>query len=413
MANDCSLAKLGQISLGSTFEVLFFSQFNNVFGCNDSTSDVCAWVHLLSDFTPSQTNTTKSALMAAQWSIRASCMALYGSIARDPIFQEDARKWYTKSLNLQQSILAAESSPFMHGQGRRSTRRIGPLESFLIPPIMMCFYEVITRNSPDDDVAWTIHMEAAANILKLLGGPKALRESGSHMAWELYRTIRLGILCSSVGKEKSHFFSDKEWITQAIRPSEMRPFDRLVDIMISLPEYLSQSSQMNVPPREEDPAGHTPNFLLQTRVHINVMDKLDDWQQDNKAHILSFSESLLRAPLAEHQILLESIRVKNGSAYILTAMCFAGYVIAYKILYSISRPECEKRITYLEQQSQYADAILSIFFIARSPASSMHWVFPLRAVSSFALSSSQQGLAMNCLQTLSKNAGVGDLAQIF
>lgn len=420
LANDLSLARIGQVSLGSAFERLFFSQFNEVFGCNGSTSDVCSWVHLLSDFTFSLANATKTATMVVQWSIRASCMALYGLTTNNPIFQDDARRWYTKSLNLQQNILAAGSLARGSKLGQRTTSKVRPLESFLIPPLMMCYYEVITRNPVgkpgDNDLQWMIHMEAAANILKLLGGPQALRKSGSTVARELYRTIRLGILCSSVGSGKSHFFSDKEWINQALKPSEKRPFDYLLDIMFDLPECLSQcnrNSTMTLPRQKGARSGHTTNFLLETRVYVNTLDRLDGWQQNSKVHILSFSESLVRAPLAEHRILLESIQVNNGSAYILTAMCFAGYVIAYRILYTLSSPDCDKRISHLDQQSQYADAILSIFFITRSPTSNMHWVFPLRAVSLFALSSSQQALAMNCLQTLGKNAGVGSLTQIF
>jgi hypothetical protein len=419
-ANDCSLARLGQISLGSSFEQLFFSQFNDVFGCNDSTSDVCAWVHLLSDFTISQPHSTEKASMVVQWSIRGACMALYGSMTQNSTFQHDARRWYTKSLNLQHKILAASLSPIVNSQGRRITPKARSLESYLIPPLMMCYYEVVTRtsagNAGDDDLTWTIHMEAAANILKLLGGPRALRESGSPVARELYRTIRLGVLYFSVGKEKSHFFSEEEWIMEALRASEKRPFDSLVDILIRLPEYLDrcrQTSSTTMPLQEEVHANNTAKSPLETQIYMEILERLDQWQQNGKFHLLSFSESLLRAPLAEHRILLESIPVKIISAYILTAMCFAGYVIAYKVLYTLSGPGCVKRSSHMEQQSQYANAILSIFFVVQSPTSSAHWIFPLRVVSSLALSSSQQALAMNCLRTLGKHAGVSSFETIF
>lgn len=130
--------------------------------------------------------------------------------------------------------------------------------------------------------------------------------------------------------------------------------------------------------------------------------------------------SLTKAPLSEHRVLLGAIRGENISAYVLTAFCFAGYVITYRILHDCTLTkqweddnEEAKRSRHLEQESHYADALLSIFIINRFTKSNTHWVFPLMVVSSLALTSSQRDLAANCFETSGKNAGVGGLEKVF
>jgi hypothetical protein len=141
-ANAPSLQQIQQISLGPSFDQLFFSHFYDYFGSEDGTTDACSWLQFLPELATSsqdlRTDSHKDNTIL-QLSIRAPCMALYGLLVNDQSYQIAAYKWYAISLRHQRSRLKEACL-----SEKRQILSIPALQSIVVPPVMMCYFEIIT-----------------------------------------------------------------------------------------------------------------------------------------------------------------------------------------------------------------------------------------------------------------------------
>jgi hypothetical protein len=250
-------------------------------------------------------------------------------------------------------------------------------------------------------------------MLQLLGGPELLRThtQASDFIRQIYRTIRLGILYSSIGRQKSHFFSQDQWKGQPLSESNKSPTDHLIDNLISLPGYLEQWQRLSTNPRD----GKSRSCLdAEARA---LLKQADNWRRRNQDILLPLPESFcepestlgvsstLESPLNEDY--------EHLSKYFLTAMLLSGYVALFALLCFLELGEDDEAVRYHRLACYHADKVLRLRSATSPLTASPNWVFPVKIVSLLGPELMQREMAAKMLEDLGRRTGLGKLGSIF
>jgi hypothetical protein len=396
------------ISLGPSFDQLFFSHFYDVFGDQNATMDACSWIKHFPDLVTCEAIKVKDNSLILQPAIRAPCMALYGLLTDDQNFQIAAYQWYARSLQHQRLRLKHTSSQLKQPSPSPSTYQTA-IEATLVPPVMMCYFELITggrRWQPDGTLStedtsqgWAIHIEAGARMVQLIGGPEVWysKQHCSDIARQLYRTIQLGILHTSLGRQKGHFFSQGKWMRQPPDGSEKTPLDYLMDILLRLPGCLEMWNMMSSLPSSDE---------LHARLEAEIWELLgqaDEWRQRHRDLVHSLDESA-----EPHEIIHTPGDDTDLSKHSLTAMLLAGYVTLYSLLWLLGPTSI-----YREQAFDYGKVIIRLAKDAVLVSASPNWASPLKIVSTLSPDLDQRNAAFGILTDVERRTRLEMLKTIF
>lgn len=343
-------------------------------------------------------------------------MALYGLLTDDQNFQIGAYQWYAKSLRNQRSRLDEPSSLFKQGLPSPQTSHAA-IEEILVPPVMMCYFELITGgrrwqpdgtlSSKDAGTGWAMHLEAGARMIQLIGGPEVWysKTHSSVIAGQLYRTIRLGILHTSLGKQKAHFFSEEKWTKEPPDGSDKTPLDYLMDILLRLPKCLETWQILSYT---------SPSDELHVQLEADIWELLgrtDDWRQRHGELIHSLDEP---TEVQNYGLILRSQgHEADLSKHSLTAMLLAGYVALYGLLWQLAPANVSPHDLHREQACEYGRTIMRLAKEALAIEATPNWAFPLKIISALSPEGAQREEAIVLLSDIERATRLEMLKTIF
>ncbi|TVY92705.1 hypothetical protein LAWI1_G002875, partial [Lachnellula willkommii] len=352
-----------QPSRAEAFEQLFFSHFFSAYGHGIEMIGACSWLAKL----PSLILTSHSS-PTMRYAVRATSMAFYGRLNASISIQTEARRTYTKALETRRVDIC------------RNTDASRTPEEALCSTVLMCYFELVVKTTP---LAWMQHLDAAAAILEAIG-PRGCQEGLMH---QLFRTVRLGIGFSSVMLRKPHIFAGDEWKTIPFLNPKMQ-LDNLVDVVLSIPEYISRAESMTYMPS---------TFDLQESQQ-SLWDGLSALILDLNTQVQNDAEPLPPLPtdvlLPNHDSITQLISYSDPLAGCLAAIRHAAYLICFSLLGTGNQ----------EQAFHHSEAVLlavgHVDTCSESPASSLFLttVFALNVVSVWSPSSLHQEYATTKLE---------------
>ncbi|KAH0543888.1 hypothetical protein FGG08_001789 [Glutinoglossum americanum] len=345
-----------------------------------------------------------SAGPATIYSIRAAAMAFYGILAGDESIQADACRWYAMGLTCQRSLLQKCATD-------------GPMEmptmEEIFAPIMFSIFEVVTCTVPN---GWIHHLSAAGRMLEMRG-PENCQDGTIHT---LFRTVRLGSVFITVTTEVPSIFASDPWnsVPFSLHPKSI--LDKLVDILLRLPDCLARRNQMRalrVPNPRESEAIRTE---LETRVLL-LVSRLDGWwQQYEEEAVGEDGEGWLyrQTPSQEHleaseegQYSPKAITYRSTSTAAILSLYHAANIIAYRLLSVVS---LLSRV-YEWRIVSHADYVLSSAGFQSSGGSSGYdvllMVFPLKVVCLLTENEQQRRCAQEMLEQLGQKRGLDGICR--
>ncbi|KAH8703211.1 hypothetical protein BGW36DRAFT_403660 [Talaromyces proteolyticus] len=192
-----------------------------------------SWMNILPDMLASGSR------IELRSSVLAAAFALYSTICQDTSSEMEARRLYVTGLKQQRvkMILASHSS-----------ERIIPKVEDVAMAVMLAYYEVI---SPTTDTAYFQHILGAKVLLEMIG-PQNCQEGYFH---QLFQTVRLYMVYISITTKSTTIFASESWTEIPFRTSRKTTCDRIVDVLLQLP-------QIWVPPNNNVPEQRASDLTL-------------------------------------------------------------------------------------------------------------------------------------------------------
>lgn len=321
-----------------------------------------------------------------RYAVRATSMAFYGRLNASISIQTEARRTYTKALETRRQDIC------------RNTDAGRTPEEALCSTVLMGYFELVVKTTP---LAWMQHLDAAAAILEAMG-PEGCQKGLMH---QLFRTVRLGIVSlfqgqvrdedtksssqgfSSVMLRKPHMFAGVDWKTIPF-PNPKLQLDNLVDVVLSIPEYISRAESMIYKPSTFDL--QESQQILWDGLSVLILDLDTQFQNDVEPPPPLQTDVLLPG----HDSITQLISYKDPFTGCLAAIRHAAYLICFSLLGTANQ----------DQAFHHSDAVLlavgHVDTCSESPASSLFLttVFALNVVSVWSPSSLHQEYATTKLE---------------
>ncbi|KAF2676213.1 hypothetical protein K458DRAFT_380342 [Lentithecium fluviatile CBS 122367] len=195
---------------------------------------------------------------ALKLSIRATSMAFYATLHKDPTILVDSYRWYILSLNSQRQSLARMGSHSM------------PAAEEILVPIILGIYEVYAGTTTTS--MWH-HLAAATKILELRGPSNC-----KGVAYPLFKAMRVSDAHRAMVFNTPSPFSTPEWMTVPFEGQISNAHQYLVDILLVIPDCIGMlemgGSMRSFFARRIPPAIDTKPAEYRAR---QLLQQLDDW----------------------------------------------------------------------------------------------------------------------------------------
>ncbi|KAL6694418.1 hypothetical protein J3F84DRAFT_376788 [Trichoderma pleuroticola] len=374
---------LYQPSAAPVFDELFLSTFIDSFAKPSAGSGPHqSWMTYLTEFL----NTGDAPI---RQSIRAAATAYHGRVAQNAAAQRAAEQCYIAALRSQRSRL----TPYLNS----STSHYIPDDQEVFTSMMLLYFELI---SPSSTGSWLKHLHGVTSLLQLRGA-ESCQAGGLHL---LFRSLRLLEAFSSFRNRRLSAFASEEWRTIPFAISGKNDMDKLVDILLVLPNLLKSGGLDN-------------DSLLHTKSAVSV--------EELSAELSIYKERYIQSVLLAH----EANRRMNecpddededddcigcttwidGGGDFCTAMpealFYSARILVEHIAFGQNIESCEERL--IGEQLLYASLLFRIAEVAKAEGEAqlnagacVQIAFCLEIVESFGLSSTCREQAGLHLQQL-------------
>ncbi|KAL6800838.1 hypothetical protein GGI42DRAFT_327013 [Trichoderma sp. SZMC 28013] len=214
-----------QPSVAPAFDQLFLSTFIDSFAKPSAGSGPYqSWMNHLHEFLDTGDAPIRQ-------SIRAAATAYHGRVAQNTAALREAEHCYVAALRSQRSRL----TPYLNS----SNSPYIPDDQEVFTSMMLLYFELI---SPSSTASWLKHLHGVTSLLQLRGA-ESCQAGGLHL---LFRSLRLLEAFSSFRNRRLSAFASEEWRTIPFAISGKNDMDKLVDILLVLPNLLKARELGNV-----------------------------------------------------------------------------------------------------------------------------------------------------------------------
>lgn len=361
------------------YDQLFFAHFFDWFGRCPETLTACSWLAKVPAIIA-----RSSSLPNLQYAFRATCMVFYGRSISNLDVQVEALTWYHRALRAQQRTLAATSTS-VSGAGFGDTRS----EQVICATLIMSYFELVVKSSED---AWMQHMDAASALLSHHDADLC----NTSYPYQLFRSARLGAICSSVLRRTPHRVATAAWSAARYQQHDKIALDYVLDVIECLPSLLAQHAALP----STGAARYKPGIQIKIQVaallrrlakwmnHFVISDDTDSYQDDcsdtSANHTPALENVALLVPLSRLTAVLPSTS-QHVPFTLLSCIFAAACVVCYGLLSSLependlfsslARDHCEEILLTTSELDQKRSAPVSDFYILAT--------FPLRVVAAW------------------------------
>ncbi|KAL7906488.1 hypothetical protein GGI35DRAFT_458241 [Trichoderma velutinum] len=371
-----------QPSVAPAFDQLFLSTFIDSFAKPSAGSDPHqSWMNHLHEFL-----ITGDAPI--RHSIRAAATAYHGRVAQNAAAQRAAEHCYIAALRSQRSRL----TPYLDC----STSQYIPDDQEVFTSMMLLYFELI---SPSSTASWLKHLHGVTSLLQLRGA-ESCQAGGLHL---LFRSLRLLEAFSSFRHRRPSAFASEEWRTIPFAISGKSDTDRIIDIILVVPNLLKTGGLDNDP------------FL-----HIQSAVSVEELSTELGVYKERYIQSLLLAHEANRRMdecpdddeaddCVECTTWIDGGGDFCTAMpeglFYSARILVEHVAFGENMRSCEERL--IAEQQIYASLLFRIAEVAKAEGEAqlnagacVQIAFCLEIVESFGLSSTCREQARLHLQQL-------------
>ncbi|KAL5093919.1 hypothetical protein Trisim1_009395 [Trichoderma cf. simile WF8] len=372
-----------QPSVAPAFDQLFLTTFIDSFakpssGCGPHQS----WMNHLHEF-------LNSGDAPIRQSIRAAATAYHGRVAQNAAALRAAEHCYVAALRSQRSRLTpylnSPSSPYI------------PDDQEVFTSMMLLYFELI---SPSSTASWLKHLHGVTSLLQLRG-PESCQNGGLH---PLFRSLRLLEAFSSFRNRRLSAFASKEWRTIPFAVSGKNDMDKLIDILLVLPNLLKTGGLNN------DSSFHTTSAVSVEELSAELSEYKERYIQSILlAH--ETSRRMRECPDEDDEAddCLECTTWIDGGGDFCTAMpealFYSARILVEHVAFGENIESCEDRL--IGEQQLYASLLFRIAELAKEEGETelnagacVQIAFCLEIVESFGLSSACREKAGFHLQQL-------------